>query len=137
MSVSFYYMIMKTTLYCYHCRYGYRGNDCRSNVFVLVTDEIVYFLSNIAVLYNKQTHRQRHYREHTEDINWYYHQNHYIFPFSLKKDTLYVQYVLNLKCMECNRNKISCSWNRRIKTPSIKRVYMQLIFRWKESFSCT
>ncbi|XP_078329786.1 echinoderm microtubule-associated protein-like 4 [Crassostrea virginica] len=49
--------------------YGYRGNDCRSNVFVLVTDEIVYFLSNIAVLYNKQTHRQRHYREHTEDIN--------------------------------------------------------------------
>nr|XP_019922732.2 echinoderm microtubule-associated protein-like 2 [Crassostrea gigas] len=48
--------------------YGYRGNDCRSNIFVLVTDEIVYFLSNIAVLYSRQTHKQRHYREHTDDI---------------------------------------------------------------------
>ncbi|XP_062585319.1 echinoderm microtubule-associated protein-like 2 [Saccostrea cucullata] len=48
--------------------YGYRGNDCRSNIFVLASDEIVYFIANIAVLYSRLTHKQRHYREHNEDI---------------------------------------------------------------------
>ncbi|XP_069102321.1 echinoderm microtubule-associated protein-like 1 isoform X2 [Argopecten irradians] len=48
--------------------YGYRGNDCRSNIHVLGNDEIVYFVSKIAVLYDRTSHRQRHYREHTEDI---------------------------------------------------------------------
>ncbi|KAK3096016.1 hypothetical protein FSP39_021958 [Pinctada imbricata] len=51
--------------------YGYRGNDCRSNIHILANDEILYFISNIAVLYNRTNHKQRHYREHTEDIKWY------------------------------------------------------------------
>ena len=136
MSVSFYYMIMKTTLYCYHCRYGYRGNDCRSNVFVLVTDEIVYFLSNIAVLYNKQTHRQRHYREHTEDINWYYHKNHYIFPFSLKKiHYIYSMFwILNVwKVTEIRYLAVETGESKR----RLSKECMQLIVQWMESFSCT
>ncbi|XP_060076352.1 echinoderm microtubule-associated protein-like 2 [Ylistrum balloti] len=48
--------------------YGYRGNDCRSNIHVLGNDDVVYFVSKIAVLYDRTSHRQRHYREHTEDI---------------------------------------------------------------------
>ncbi|XP_048236766.1 echinoderm microtubule-associated protein-like 2 isoform X1 [Haliotis rufescens] len=48
--------------------YGYRGNDCRCNIYILDNDEIIYFISNIAVMYNRDVHTQRHYKEHTEDI---------------------------------------------------------------------
>ncbi|CAH1788878.1 unnamed protein product, partial [Owenia fusiformis] len=48
--------------------YGYRGNDCRSNIHVLANDEIAYFIGSVAVLYNRTLHSQRHYREHTEEI---------------------------------------------------------------------
>ncbi|CAC5425874.1 EML1_2 [Mytilus coruscus] len=48
--------------------YGYRGNDCRNNIHVLANGELVYFISNIVVLYDKENHKQRHYKEHTEYI---------------------------------------------------------------------
>ncbi|XP_076105646.1 echinoderm microtubule-associated protein-like 2 [Mytilus galloprovincialis] len=48
--------------------YGYRGNDCRNNIHVLANGELVYFISNIVVLYDKEHHKQRHYKEHTEYI---------------------------------------------------------------------
>ena len=52
-------------------RYGYRGNDCRKNIHILVSGEVLYFISYVVVIYNQETHRQRHYKEHTEDIKWY------------------------------------------------------------------
>ncbi|KAK3609963.1 hypothetical protein CHS0354_011797 [Potamilus streckersoni] len=51
-----------------HWVYGYRGNDCRNNIYVLYSGEIVYFMSYVAVIYHIDEHRQRHYREHTDDI---------------------------------------------------------------------
>ncbi|KAK7481472.1 hypothetical protein BaRGS_00027323, partial [Batillaria attramentaria] len=48
--------------------YGCRGNDCRKNTHVLTSGEMVYFISNIVILYNRAKHTQRHYKEHTEDI---------------------------------------------------------------------
>ncbi|KAM6428408.1 echinoderm microtubule-associated protein-like 2 isoform 2-T2 [Liasis olivaceus] len=48
--------------------YGYRGRDCRANLFLLPTGEIVYFVAAVAVLYNVEEQRQRHYLGHTDDI---------------------------------------------------------------------
>ncbi|XP_069179372.1 echinoderm microtubule-associated protein-like 2 isoform X3 [Procambarus clarkii] len=48
--------------------YGYRGRDCRNNVFQLPTGEIVYFVAAVVVLYNVEDQMQRHYLGHTDDI---------------------------------------------------------------------
>ncbi|XP_066583387.1 echinoderm microtubule-associated protein-like 2 isoform X3 [Prorops nasuta] len=48
--------------------YGYRGRDCRSNLHLLPTGEIVYFVAAVVVLYNKEEHSQRHYQGHTDDV---------------------------------------------------------------------
>ncbi|XP_050538023.1 echinoderm microtubule-associated protein-like 2 isoform X2 [Daktulosphaira vitifoliae] len=48
--------------------YGYRGKDCRSNLYLLPTGEIVYFVASVAVLYNVEEQSQRHYLGHTDDI---------------------------------------------------------------------
>lgn len=50
--------------------YGYRGRDCRSNLHLLPTGEIVYFVAAVVVLYNMEEHSQRHYLGHTDDIKW-------------------------------------------------------------------
>ncbi len=52
-------------------RYGCRGNDCRSNIHIARTGDIVYFVGPVVVLYNKGKHQQRHYVEHTQDIRRY------------------------------------------------------------------
>ncbi|KAM3173603.1 Echinoderm microtubule-associated protein-like 1 [Hymenolepis weldensis] len=51
-------------------RYGYRGRDCRNNVYLLPTGEIIYFIAAVVVLYNLEQHSQRHYLEHNDDIKW-------------------------------------------------------------------
>uniref|UniRef100_A0A1I8IUD6 HELP domain-containing protein n=2 Tax=Macrostomum lignano TaxID=282301 RepID=A0A1I8IUD6_9PLAT len=48
--------------------YGYRGNDCRSNIHALRTQEIVYFSGHLVVILNLEENQQRHYREHTADV---------------------------------------------------------------------
>ncbi|RUS86563.1 hypothetical protein EGW08_005702 [Elysia chlorotica] len=48
--------------------YGYRGRDCRSNLYHLPTGEIVYFTAGVVVLHNIQEQSQRHYTGHTDDI---------------------------------------------------------------------
>lgn len=48
--------------------YGYRGKDCRSNLYQLPTGEIVYFVAATVVLYNIDEQSQRHYLGHTDDI---------------------------------------------------------------------
>ncbi|XP_054153345.1 echinoderm microtubule-associated protein-like 2 isoform X2 [Oppia nitens] len=48
--------------------YGYRGRDCRHNLFLLPTGEIVYFIAAVVVLYNVEDQIQRHYLGHTDDI---------------------------------------------------------------------
>lgn len=51
--------------------YGYRGRDCRSNLHLLPTGEIVYFVAAVVVLYNMEEHSQRHYLGHTDDVKWW------------------------------------------------------------------
>ena len=51
-------------------RYGYRGRDCRSNLYFLSNGEFVYFVAAVVVLFDRQTVKQRHYRGHTDDIKW-------------------------------------------------------------------
>ncbi|XP_043941272.1 echinoderm microtubule-associated protein-like 2 isoform X2 [Protopterus annectens] len=48
--------------------YGYRGRDCRSNLYLLPTGEIVYFTASVVVLYNVEEQHQRHYLGHNDDI---------------------------------------------------------------------
>lgn len=48
--------------------YGYRGKDCRQNLYYLPTGEIVYFTAAVAVLHNVDFSLQRHYLEHTSEI---------------------------------------------------------------------
>ncbi|EEC11774.1 WD-repeat protein, putative [Ixodes scapularis] len=51
--------------------YGYRGRDCRANLFLLPTGEMVYFIAAVVVLYNVEDQIQRHYLGHSDDIKWY------------------------------------------------------------------
>ncbi|XP_048378370.1 echinoderm microtubule-associated protein-like 2 isoform X2 [Stegostoma tigrinum] len=48
--------------------YGYRGRDCRSNLYLLPTGEIVYFIASAVVLYNVEEQLQRHYLGHNDDV---------------------------------------------------------------------
>ncbi|CAH1261926.1 EML1 [Branchiostoma lanceolatum] len=48
--------------------YGYRGRDCRSNLYLLPTGEIVYFVAAVVVLYNVDEQLQRHYLGHNDDV---------------------------------------------------------------------
>ena len=50
--------------------YGYRWRDARSNLYLLPTGEMVYFVAAVVVLFNAEEHTQRHYLGHTEDIKW-------------------------------------------------------------------
>ena len=51
--------------------YGYRGKDARTNLYLLPTGEMVYFVAAVVVLFNAEEHTQRHYLGHTEDIKWW------------------------------------------------------------------
>lgn len=50
--------------------YGYRGKDCRNNLYLLPTGEMVYFVAAVVVLYNVEEQTQRHYLGHTDDVKW-------------------------------------------------------------------
>ncbi|XP_074647902.1 echinoderm microtubule-associated protein-like 6 [Tubulanus polymorphus] len=48
--------------------HGYRGYDCRNNLFYTQSGEIVYHVAAAGIIYNKETHTQRFYTQHTDDI---------------------------------------------------------------------
>uniref|UniRef100_A0A8C1S5M0 EMAP like 6 n=1 Tax=Cyprinus carpio TaxID=7962 RepID=A0A8C1S5M0_CYPCA len=48
--------------------HGYRGCDCRNNLFYTQTGEVVYHVAAVAVVYNRQQHTQRFYLGHDDDI---------------------------------------------------------------------
>ncbi|XP_071787912.1 uncharacterized protein [Asterias amurensis] len=48
--------------------YGYRGNDCRCNLWAIEDGVLVYFIGKVAILYNSEDHTQRHYTQHTAEI---------------------------------------------------------------------
>ncbi|XP_070578135.1 77 kDa echinoderm microtubule-associated protein-like isoform X3 [Ptychodera flava] len=48
--------------------YGYRGRDCRNNLHLLPTGEVVYFIAAVVVMYNIEEEMQRFYLGHTDDV---------------------------------------------------------------------
>ena len=48
----------------------YRGKDARSNLYLLPTGELIYFVASIVVLFNPELNKQRHYLGHTEEVKW-------------------------------------------------------------------
>ncbi|CAF2961159.1 unnamed protein product [Rotaria sp. Silwood2] len=48
--------------------FGYRGYDCRDNVFCLKTGEIVYHVAALGIVLNTELNQQRFYNCHTDDI---------------------------------------------------------------------
>ncbi|XP_062320153.1 echinoderm microtubule-associated protein-like 6 isoform X2 [Osmerus eperlanus] len=48
--------------------HGYRGYDCRNNLFYTQTGEVVYHVAAVGVVYNRQQHVQRFYLGHDDDI---------------------------------------------------------------------
>ncbi|XP_043215511.1 echinoderm microtubule-associated protein-like 2 isoform X9 [Amphibalanus amphitrite] len=48
--------------------YGYRGKDCRNNLYLLPTGEMIYFVAGVVVLHNADDQTQRHYTGHTDDV---------------------------------------------------------------------
>ena len=52
-------------------RYGYNGQKSHDNIFVLQSEELVYYVATVAVVYDVYRHKQRCYTEHTMEITWY------------------------------------------------------------------
>lgn len=48
--------------------YGYRGRDSRSNLHVLASGELVYFIACVVVLLHVPHRRQRHYLRHSDCV---------------------------------------------------------------------
>uniref|UniRef100_A0A671MQV2 Echinoderm microtubule-associated protein-like 3 n=1 Tax=Sinocyclocheilus anshuiensis TaxID=1608454 RepID=A0A671MQV2_9TELE len=48
--------------------YGYRGRDCRANLYLLPSGEAVYFIACVVVLYHINNQTQRHYQKHTDCV---------------------------------------------------------------------
>nr|XP_020441832.1 echinoderm microtubule-associated protein-like 6 isoform X2 [Monopterus albus] len=48
--------------------YGYRGHQCRNNLYYTAGKEVVYFVAGVAVVYNTREHSQRFYLGHNDDI---------------------------------------------------------------------
>ena len=48
--------------------YGYRGHQCRNNLYYTGTAEVVYFVAGVGVVYNATEGKQRFFLEHTDDI---------------------------------------------------------------------
>ncbi|XP_068177719.1 echinoderm microtubule-associated protein-like 6 isoform X2 [Antennarius striatus] len=48
--------------------HGYRGFDCRNNLFYSQTGEVVYHVAAVAIVYNRLQHSQKFYLGHDDDI---------------------------------------------------------------------
>lgn len=48
--------------------YGYRGHQCRNNLFYTASGEVVYFVAGVGVVYSVAEKKQRFYLGHSDDI---------------------------------------------------------------------
>ncbi|XP_066917254.1 echinoderm microtubule-associated protein-like 4 isoform X2 [Clytia hemisphaerica] len=48
--------------------YGYNGRNCRNNIMLLPSEELLYFVAKVVVIFNDQQQTQRFYAEHTDEI---------------------------------------------------------------------
>ena len=50
--------------------YGYRGHQCRNNLFYTNKNEIVYFIAGVGVVLEPRYQKQRFFFGHDDDILW-------------------------------------------------------------------
>ena len=48
--------------------YGYRGHQCRNNLYYTTNKEIVYFVAGVGIVFNPRYHSQRFFLGHDDDI---------------------------------------------------------------------
>ncbi|MGH0132992.1 UNVERIFIED_CONTAM: hypothetical protein FKN15_059554 [Acipenser sinensis] len=48
--------------------YGYRGHQCRNNLYYTTGKEVVYFVAGVGVVYNTREHTQKFFLGHNDDI---------------------------------------------------------------------
>ncbi|KAL6082311.1 hypothetical protein STEG23_021466, partial [Scotinomys teguina] len=48
--------------------YGYRGHQCRNNLYYTAGKEVVYFVAGVGVVYNTREHSQKFFLGHNDDI---------------------------------------------------------------------
>ncbi|ESN91899.1 hypothetical protein HELRODRAFT_153202, partial [Helobdella robusta] len=48
--------------------YGYRGHQCRNNLYYNKNGELVYFVAGVAIVFNTSEKRQKFYFGHNDDI---------------------------------------------------------------------
>jgi nucleoside-diphosphate-sugar epimerase len=48
--------------------YGYRGHQCRNNLYYTAAKEVVYFVAGVGVVYNGNDGKQKFYLGHDDDI---------------------------------------------------------------------
>ncbi|XP_078490103.1 echinoderm microtubule-associated protein-like 6 [Ciona intestinalis] len=48
--------------------YGYRGHQCRNNLFYVSSDEIVYFVAGVGIVHNPRKQTQKFFLGHNDDI---------------------------------------------------------------------
>ncbi|KAG7257658.1 hypothetical protein CRUP_015754, partial [Coryphaenoides rupestris] len=48
--------------------HGYRGHQCRNNLYYTAGKELVYFVAGVGVVYNSREHTQKFYLGHDDDI---------------------------------------------------------------------
>lgn len=53
--------------------YGYRGNQCRNNLYYTEAHNVVYFVAAVGVVYNEEEKSQQFFLGHTDDIIRLYH----------------------------------------------------------------
>ena len=52
--------------------YGYRGHQCRNNLYYTSSKEIVYFVAGVGIVYNIRENKQKFFLGHDDDIVRYY-----------------------------------------------------------------
>ena len=48
--------------------YGYRGHQCRNNLYLTASKDVVYFVAGVAVVYNVKANSQKFFLGHNDDI---------------------------------------------------------------------
>jgi echinoderm microtubule-associated protein-like 6 len=48
--------------------YGYRGHDCRNNIYYNTKGSIIYHVAKVCIVYDREKHLQRFMLEHTDDV---------------------------------------------------------------------
>ena len=64
--------------------YGYRGHQCRNNLYYTASKELVFFVAGVGIVYNVRENRQRFFLEHDDDIvSWVTHSILLVLSFDI------------------------------------------------------